>query len=122
MKHRRLFSILAASSIVAACTSIAPDVETASTDAHQPDVTAEQDQSFEPGKKFPYTAQTFLDCDAYLTSRETDGYCSDDVPPDWQSFEFDGERYFHIPLAASLPTADLPQVDVAGSANEYSGD
>ncbi len=45
----------------------------------------------------------FLDCEHYLTRVETEDFCSEDIPPDWKPFEFDGQTYFVKPLAQAGP-------------------
>ena len=44
-------------------------------------------------------AAGFAECPDYLTRIESDNFCSAELPPDWNAFEFDGETYFVQPLA-----------------------
>ena len=37
-------------------------------------------------------------CDGYLTRAVDDKFCSEEVPSDWQPFEFNGNLYFVQPL------------------------
>ena len=49
----------------------------------------------------PRPPRAVLDCDHYLTRVESEGFCSEEAPGDWESFEFEGETYFLQPLASA---------------------
>ncbi len=40
----------------------------------------------------------WTNCDGYLTRNADEAFCEDAPPEDWTPFEFDGERYFIVPL------------------------
>lgn len=37
-------------------------------------------------------------CIGYSTRNESEQYCEEEVPDDWQEFEFNGEKYYVQPL------------------------
>lgn len=39
-----------------------------------------------------------LVCEGYLSRVESEDYCEERIPDDWQPFEFDGRTFFMIPL------------------------
>ena len=39
-----------------------------------------------------------LDCEGYLTANPSQNFCSPDVPPNWQSREFNGMQFYLVPL------------------------
>ena len=49
----------------------------------------------------PRPPRAVLDCDHYLTRVESEGFCSEEAPGDWESFEFEGKTYFLQPLASA---------------------
>ena len=40
-----------------------------------------------------------LACDGYLTANPTENFCSQSVPEDWVPLEFNGERFYRVPLS-----------------------
>jgi hypothetical protein len=44
--------------------------------------------------------ESWLDCDGYLTRNATERFCEQAPPDDWRPRDFDGERYYFIPLGA----------------------
>lgn len=49
----------------------------------------------------PRPPRAVLDCEHYLTRVESEDFCSEEAPGDWESFEFEGETYFLQPLASA---------------------
>ena len=54
-----------------------------------------------PDSSAPRPPRAVLDCDHYLTRVESEDFCSEEAPGDWESFEFEGETYFLQPLASA---------------------
>lgn len=40
-----------------------------------------------------------LACDGYLTANPSENFCSQLVPEDWTALEFNGERFYRLPLS-----------------------
>jgi hypothetical protein len=51
-------------------------------------------------RNLEFPDKTFVNCEDYLSRTESSGFCSSEPPKEWQSLEFNGRRYFVIPLAA----------------------
>lgn len=54
-----------------------------------------------PDSSAPQSPRVVLDCEHYLTRVESEDFCSEEAPGDWESFEFEGETYFLQPLASA---------------------
>ena len=54
-----------------------------------------------PDSSAPRPPRAVLDCEHYLTRVESEDFCSEEAPVDWEAFEFEGETYFLQPLASA---------------------
>ncbi len=99
MTLRNALSGIVVCLVTAACFSSAPEgqqqdyvFEYPDEEPDAPDVLDFEEFSWRAG-------ESHISCRGYLTRVESDGYCSDELPKDWETFEFNGELYFFQPLA-----------------------
>ena len=48
-----------------------------------------------------YDPSNVFQCDDYLTNNPAEKFCSETVPDDWTSHQFNGEVYYLVPLSYS---------------------
>jgi hypothetical protein len=47
----------------------------------------------------PLLRQNWMNCDGFLTSNSSAGFCEQTPPATWRPFQFEGKPYFFIPLS-----------------------
>ena len=53
---------------------------------------------FQSSREEP-NASEWLSCEGYLTRNESNGFCEDLFPEDWEAFQFNGDTYYFVPLS-----------------------
>lgn len=55
-----------------------------------------------------YDLSNVFQCDGYLTNNPSENFCSETVPDDWTTHEFNGEVYYLVPLSRNSHLTNKP--------------